>query len=105
MSTHTDITQLHAVRDLAGTTSSDAPAPRNRAASDTASLFDCVSAGVRLQMELVARTSASPATALPAIIGLIVEDNPRKRAAVISAIEHTPPLREQWERTWAVLRR
>lgn len=104
MATHTD-THLHALGSANGTTSSDAPASSGRAASDTAGLFDSVSASVRLQMELVARTSASPATALPAIIALIVDDNPRKRAAVISAIEHTPPLREQWERTWAVLRR
>ena len=57
---------------------------------DGAGLFDGVSAAVRMQMELVARASASPATALPAII---------------AAIEETEPLREQWERTWAVLRR
>lgn len=70
-----------------------------------AGLFDVVSAAVRMQMELVARASASPATALPAIIALIVDGSPQKRAAVIAAIEETEPLREQWERTWAVLRR
>ncbi|MCW2974190.1 MAG: hypothetical protein JWN72_2463 [Thermoleophilia bacterium] len=74
-------------------------------AGEDAGLFDGVSAAVRLQMELVARASASPATALPAVIALIVDGSPQKRAAIIAAIEETEPLREQWERTWAVLRR
>jgi hypothetical protein len=111
MAAHTDskLRALRGARAVRSASSSSTAAGQEHEPRATESmgdsLFDGVSAAVRMQMQLVARASASPATALPAIIALIVDGSSQKRAAIISAIEETPPLREQWERTWAVLRR
>jgi hypothetical protein len=59
---------------------------------------------IRMKMELVARTSESSDDALEPVIDLLVDGSPAKRAAVVTAIRMTDPLREQWERTWEVLR-
>lgn len=68
------------------------------------SLFGDVPPDVRLQMELVACASASPEEALPVVIAILVDGSAAKRAAIVDAITSNDPLREQWERTWAVLR-
>lgn len=67
-------------------------------------MFGDVAPQVRLKLELLARASASPETALPHVIALLVEGDDR-RAAIIEAISTNDPLREQWHRTWEVLRR
>lgn len=67
-------------------------------------MFGDVSPEIRLGMELLARASASADAALPHVIALLV-DGDAKRAAVVEAISTNPPLREQWQRTWEVLRR
>lgn len=68
-------------------------------------MFGDVPDGVRLHMELVARASVSPEAALPQVIALLVEGDDARRAAIITAINTNDALREQWERTWEVLRR
>jgi hypothetical protein len=67
-------------------------------------MFGDVAPEVRLRMELLARASASPATALPHVVALLVEGD-EQRAAIVEAISGNEPLREQWNRTWEVLRR
>lgn len=68
-------------------------------------MFGDVPDAVRLHMELVARASASPDTALAPIIALLVPGDEARQAAIVAAISANDPLREQWERTWEVLRR
>ena len=69
-------------------------------------MFGDVPDAVRLHMELVARASASPEAALPQVVALLVPgDDEARRAAIVEAISTNEPLREQWERTWHVLRR
>ncbi len=93
---------------LAGTTTlSSTPASR---AEDTSSCVrsmfgDDVSAAMHLQLQLVVRASESAETALPDVIALMVPGNAAKRTAIVNAISSNEPLREQWYRTWAVLRR
>lgn len=70
-----------------------------------ATMFGDVPVAVRLQMELVARSTATPAAALPDVIALLVPGDPARSTAVVAAINSNDPLREQWERTWEVLRR
>jgi hypothetical protein len=77
---------------------------QSRAAAE-ATMFGDVPDGVRLHLELVARASASPATALPQVIALLVPDDEVRQAAIVAAISSNEPLLEQWERTWEVLRR
>lgn len=67
-------------------------------------MFGDVDPAVQLKMELLARASASPETALPFVIALLVEGDER-RDAIVSAISTNDALREQWHRTWEVLRR
>ena len=81
-----------------------ARAPAARGAGDAVRMFGDVAPDVQLKMELLARVSASPETALPHVIALLVEGD-AKRIAVIEAINTNDPLREQWHRTWEVLRR
>jgi hypothetical protein len=76
---------------------------QSRAAAE-ATMFGDVPDGVRLHMELVARASASPETALAPIIALLVPGDEVRQAAIVAAISTNDPLREQWERTWEVLR-
>jgi hypothetical protein len=71
----------------------------------TTDMFGDVEPAQRLQMELVVRRSASPEAALPLVIDLLVPGSPAKRAAIVSAFTENEPLREQWARTWEVLRR
>lgn len=68
-------------------------------------MFGDVPVAVRLQMELVARSTATPAAALPDVIALLVPGDAGRRVAIVAAISANDPLREQWERTWEVLRR
>lgn len=67
-------------------------------------MFGDVDPAIRLKMELLARASASPETALPFVIALLV-DGEERREAITTAISDNDALREQWHRTWAVLRR
>lgn len=67
-------------------------------------MFGDVDPAVQLKMELLARASSSPETALPFVIALLVEGDER-RDAIVKAINENAPLREQWLRTWEVLRR
>jgi hypothetical protein len=89
------------------TTGSDAATDqhvRTEPAAPSAVMFGDVSPVVRFKMELVACASDTPDEALPHIIALLVQGSPGKRAAIVAAISQNDPLREQWERTWAVLR-
>lgn len=67
-------------------------------------MFGDVDPAIQLRMELLARASASPDTALPFVIALLVEGDER-REAIVEAINGNTPLREQWVRTWEALRR
>jgi hypothetical protein len=67
-------------------------------------MFGDVAPELRMRMELLVRASASPETALPHVIALLVEGDER-RAAITEAITTNDALREQWHRTWQVLRR
>ena len=67
-------------------------------------MFGDVDPAIQLKMELLARASASPETALPFVIALLV-DGDERREAIIQAISDNDALREQWHRTWDVLRR
>ena len=86
-----------------GSTTVDA-AGRSVACSHEVQMFGDVDPAIQLRMELVARASASPETALPFVIALLVEGDER-RAAIVTAISENDALREQWHRTWEVLRR
>ncbi len=66
---------------------------------DGVRMFGDVDPEVRLRMELLARASASPETALPHVIALLV-DGDERRDAIVQAITDNAPLREQWHRTW-----
>ncbi|MCW2957006.1 MAG: hypothetical protein JWO69_1875 [Thermoleophilia bacterium] len=92
--------------DLVHGSATGAPSSGPRAAAGKgAEMFGDVPAHVRMKMELVARASGSPEAALMPIIDILVEGSARKRAAIVGAILTNEPLREQWERTWHVLRR
>jgi hypothetical protein len=100
----------HATAHVVGTSTRAASAggtvdATRRGMAGGSDMFGDVEPAIRLQMELVARCSASPETALPKVIELLVPGDPAKRAAIVSAISTNDPLREQWERTWEVLRR
>jgi hypothetical protein len=100
----------HPARDAAanaGSTASTTVDAASRAlvrGVDEVRMFGDVDPQVRLRMELLARASASPETALPHVIALLVEGDER-RDAIVKAITDNEPLREQWHRTWEVLRR
>jgi hypothetical protein len=98
----------HAIGHGVGSTTRDAASgagASTRGMGDGSDMFGDVEPAVRLQMELVVRRSASPEAALPTVIELLVPGSPAKRAAIVTAITTNDPLREQWERTWEVLRR
>jgi len=106
------VTRARFVRQPKGDTTRTARAPRavagggeEHSVDSSTDMFGDVSPTTRLQMELIARSTSNPAEALTAMITLIVEGSPHKRAAIVTAISENDPLREQWERTWAVLRR
>lgn len=67
-------------------------------------MFGDVDPEVRLRMELLARASAGPETALPHVIALLVEGD-EARGAIIEAIDGNDDLRAQWHATWEALRR
>lgn len=87
-----------------GTSTLSARIERTRSMAE-ATMFGDVPVAVRLQMELVARSTATPAAALPDVIALLVPGDAARRVAIVAAISSNDPLREQWERTWEVLRR
>jgi len=66
-------------------------------------LFDDLAPRARMQLELVARASKSPETALPHAVAVLVP-NLAARERIIAAITTNDQLREQWERAWAALR-
>lgn len=60
---------------------------------------------LRREMQQVARESAGPDEALEPIIGLLVGGgSPQRRAAIATAFRTHDALREQWMRTWELLR-
>ncbi len=67
-------------------------------------MFGDVDPAIQLKMELIVRASANPETALPFVIALLVEGDERCEA-IVTAISDNAALREQWHRTWEVLRR
>lgn len=79
-------------------------ASQARQAAPAMRMFGDLDAAVRMRMELLARASKTADSALPYVIALIV-DGEEKQQAIISAITTSDPLREQWERTWEILRR
>jgi len=66
--------------------------------------FASLAEPVRLAMGLIARQAKSPDDALEPIIDLLVRDEPAKRDAIITAFRTNEPLREQWLRTYEILR-
>ena len=87
-----------------GSVTTDRSARATDGAGGDADLFGDVEPELRLRMELVARASASPDAALPYVVALLVEGDER-RAAIVEAFATNDALREQWHRTWEVLRR
>lgn len=90
---------------MVASTTIAAPRRERRSTEDVhVHMFGDVAPQLRMQMELVARASASPERALPFVIALLVEGDER-RAAIVEAISTNEALDEQWRRTWEVLRR
>lgn len=78
----------------------------DRTEDDDLRMFGELSPELRTAMETVARGSLDANSALPHIITLLVDGgSDRKRDAIVDAIRMNDPLREQWERTWEILRR
>jgi hypothetical protein len=59
---------------------------------------------LRLQMSLVARKASSSDEALEPVLRLLVPGSPAKLAAIAQAFRTNEPMREQWERTFEILR-
>ena len=59
---------------------------------------------LRLRMSLVARQAASSDAALEPVLHLLVDGSPAKISAIAHAFRTNEPLREQWERTFEILR-
>jgi hypothetical protein len=59
---------------------------------------------VRMQMQLIARSATGPDEALTPIIELLVGGSVQKRLAIVNAFKTHDSLREQWERTFEILR-
>lgn len=59
---------------------------------------------VRLSMSLIARQAAGPDQALAPVIDLLVDGDAEERAAIVKAFQTNEPLREQWLRTYEILR-
>lgn len=78
---------------------------RESRAEAASTMFGDLEDATRLHMELLARASVSPDAVLPDVIALLVPGDAARRAAIVAAIRSSDPLREQWERTWEVLRR
>lgn len=106
---------LEQQREAAAATRADAVATRTGAVGATARrsdassgehahMFGDVDPKLRLRMELVARASVSPETALPVVVALLVEGDER-RAAIITALNENDALQAQWHATWHALRR
>ena len=77
----------------------------DRAPSNLAAQVAALPSPIRLQMQLIAIRSARPDDALVPIIDLLVPDGSvQKRAAIVTAFRANDSLREQWERTWEILR-
>ena len=74
-------------------------------ASDDALGFGTLPDPLRMAMSLIARQAAGPDEALEPVIGLLVENEPVKRDAIVLAFRTNTPLREQWLRTYEILRR
>jgi hypothetical protein len=77
---------------------------RDADAGEDVPMFGDVEPKVRMRMELLARASASPDTALPHVVALLV-DGDDARDAIITAIHDNDALQAQWQATWAALRR
>jgi len=77
----------------------------DRAPNGLAAQVAALPSPIRLQMQLIARQSSRPDDALVPIIDLLVSDGSApKRAAIVTAFRSHDALREQWERTWEILR-
>lgn len=75
------------------------------ARDDAIDMLGAVPDVTRMKMELIARASASPDRALVPIVRLLVGDaDPAKVDAIVAAFQTNPPLREQWQRTYQILR-
>ncbi len=59
---------------------------------------------VRMQMQVIARTSLNEDHALEQIIELLVQGGPEKRAAIVTAFRSNDALRTQWQRTFELLK-
>jgi len=82
-----------------------AKADADRAPNGLAAQVAALPSPIRLQMQLIARQSSRPDDALVPIIDLLVSDGSApKRAAIVTAFRSHDALREQWERTWEILR-
>lgn len=59
---------------------------------------------LRMAMSLIARRAGGPDAALEPVIDLLVEGDSAKRGAIVNAFRTNEPLREQWLRTYEILR-
>ena len=101
---HPLLASVETVAPISSTTSVDAIGREVSVGGVEVQMFGDVDPAIQLKMELLARASASPETALPFVIALLVEGDER-RDAIVTAIAGNDALREQWQRTWEVLRR
>ena len=73
-------------------------------AADEPGMLGGVPHDQRLQMELVARASRTPDDALDQVLSILLGGTGERHAAVAGAFRANDALREQWERTWEILR-
>lgn len=93
-----------ASRRATGSTTGQLRPPR-AAAPAAATMFGDLPDATRLAMEAIVRRAATPEQALPLVIDLLVPGSVERHDSIVAAIETNDGLREQWERTWQVLRR
>lgn len=76
------------------------PAP----AADMADQIAAMPSVLRMQMQLIAHSSRNADQALEPIVKLIVGGSQEKHAAIVAAFRTHEALREQWARTYELLK-
>jgi hypothetical protein len=77
---------------------------RSHARSEDTLGFGTLPDPVRVAMSLIVRQADSPDAALGPVIELLVAGDAAKHAAIVAAFRSNEPLREQWLRTYEILR-
>lgn len=100
-------TRTHTRIALEGVTHDPAPHTRSaRVQHDPLALdISNLSVPLRLQLAVIARSSASAEEALPLAIAAIVGDQPAKLDALVAAFSNHPRLANQWQRAYQTLLR